>query len=127
MEWAALAMNSGQATKPVDNIQNSDFRSSIGVLTYLQQESSAATDFRLQKRQLAGNISNKLSGYIRGVAGQSRRFDRVVWVQHKILLQRKIRIGRQRLWNWSLQVVKGLEASWKDGTIVRPPRGLSFK
>ena len=92
-------------------------------LAYLQIQS----DSGLQNRQLAGNLSNKLSEYTRGIAGQSRPFRPGGLGQTDSdpdvdIYRTPEAIAR------SMQVLKnGSEQSWKDGTIITAPPGVSFK
>ncbi|GKY96387.1 hypothetical protein MPSEU_000598300 [Mayamaea pseudoterrestris] len=88
-------------------------------------ENTADSD--LQKRQLTGNLSSKLSDYTRGVVGQSRpftpgglgQFDKEVAIdpyRTPDAIQRSMQVLEQ-----------GSEASWKDGTIITAPPGVFFK
>ncbi|CAB9513364.1 viralicidic activity 2-like 2 [Seminavis robusta] len=83
-----------------------------------------------KKRQLGGNLSNKLSEYTRGVSGQCRPFragglgtDETTAASEEIdsfLSQQAVKDALEVL-------EKGSEASWKDGTIIKAPPGVDFK
>jgi len=89
-------------------------------------------DNLLKKRPVGGNLTNKLSEYTRGVAGQCRPFRAGgLDAQDNTRGSREDEIDdflSDCAVQKALQVLeRGSEASWKDGTILTAPPGVDFQ
>lgn len=101
-------------------------------LTLLEQQDTTTTS-----RRLIGNLSSKLSEYTRGVSGQSRPFrpgglgDDNNKTTSNTPEDDEMDVDVYRTpqaIERSMQVLRqGSEASWKDGTIITAPPGVTFK
>lgn len=94
-------------------------------LAYLEQSTEPSD---LQRRQLAGNLSNKLSEYTRGMTGQSRPFRPGGLEQRDRASDEEDPYRTPEAIERSMQVLeKGVEAAWKDGTLIMAPPGVPFE
>jgi hypothetical protein len=97
-------------------------------LSYLEApEERTGSESILQKKKLGGNLTNKLSEYTRGVAGQSKPFrpgglgseeqtaETVDPYRTDEAILRSKRVLEQ-----------GSKASWKDGGLITAPPGVDF-
>jgi hypothetical protein len=123
---------------PHANLQTKDNNAVVEVpLAYVQldeegtgraQEGENLT-MTTKKRQIGGNLSNKLAEYTRGVSGQCRPFragglgnENLPSGEHDVdefLSEQAVKRAMQVL-------EKGSQESWNDGTIIKAPPGVNF-
>lgn len=83
----------------------------------------------INRRPIAGNLSNKLSEYTRGATGKCNPFRPGGLDQDELKDINEIDpfLTEEAIQN-SLKVLKqGTKASWEDGTLITAPPGVSFK
>jgi hypothetical protein len=91
-----------------------------------------STTLTAKKRELGGNLTNKLSEYTRGVSGRCRPF-RAGGLDQEDADRRHRRPEVEEFWletaiQTSLAVLeKGSQLSWEDGTILTAPPGVDFR
>lgn len=82
----------------------------------------------LNRRPLGGNLSSKLTEYTRGKSGQCNPFRPGGVDQDELGEQEIDPFLTQKAIDDSLKVLEqGSKASWKDGTLITAPPGVSFK
>lgn len=101
---------------------------SEGLLQEEGQEQQQQNQGSLNRRPLGGNLSSKLTEYTRGVSGQCKPF-RPGGVDPEEFDNNDVDpFITENAINNAMKVLKqGVEASWKDGTLITAPPGVPFK